>query len=135
MDELIDALGRAQIEAELRLSAEGVAGAVASGQERRGDRVARTRARDGVPERAKVAGGAAPSAEEGSGQGWRGGRPGLRTDASRREAGPPDVGDSAARSFDAPVWSGVTGDGGDGGVSQSAVSRETIEASEEEANV
>ena len=93
-----------------------------SGQERsktrrggRRDRVAWAWKRHGMPARAKVAGGAAPSAEEGSGEGWRGSHPGPRSDASRREAGPPDVGDSAAGGFNAAVWSGVAGDGGDSG--------------------
>ena len=120
--ELIEVLGPSAD----RSSAEAVGrrggGAVASGQERsktrrggRRDRVAWAWKRHGMPARAKVAGGAAPSAEEGSGEGWRGSHPGPRSDASRREAGPPDVGDSAAGALDAAVWSGVAGDGGDGG--------------------
>lgn len=65
LDKLIDVVGRAPIEAILRLSAERVAGPPHPGEERRGDRLARAGARASVPERKEVTSGAAATAEEG----------------------------------------------------------------------
>jgi len=67
VDELIDVLGRAQIEAVLRLSAQGIAGPPHPGKERWGDRLAWRRGRHGLFERAKAASEATASAQEGSG--------------------------------------------------------------------
>ena len=67
VDELVDVLGRAQIEAVLRLSAQGIDRATASGQERWGDRLAWRGGRHGLFERAKAASEATSAAQEGSG--------------------------------------------------------------------
>src|SRR2546427_6190621 len=100
----------------------GDGGAAAPGEERRGYRLARSGARDGLPERAQAAGEAAALAEEGDEERRRGSGSGLRSDAGGREAGEPGAGNSAARSLDSTIREGVAGDGRDGG--RVAVERE-----------
>ena len=65
VDEFIDVVGRATLEALLRLSAEGGGGAAASGEERWGHRLAWRGARHDLPERTEAAGEAAALAQEG----------------------------------------------------------------------
>jgi hypothetical protein len=67
LDELIDVLGRAQIEAVLTAVRARDRRATASGQERWGDRLAWRRGRQGLFERAKAASEATSAAQEGSG--------------------------------------------------------------------
>src|SRR5215472_84655 len=115
VDDLVDVVGRATIEAVLKLSAQGVAGVPHPGKKGGAVGWHRGGAGDGLPAGAEATGEAATFAPEGSGAGWRGAAAGLRSDASGREAEPSDAGDSAAGGLDPPLRRRLAPDGGDGG--------------------
>ncbi len=130
VDELIDVLGRAQIEAVLRLSAEGVAGPPHPGKKsgaigRHGREIGtvclkerKLRVKWGLRPLLPGPSSAAAAASH------------LRSDSVGPAVEQPDAGDFAARGVDATVSSRTAGDGGDGW--RLGVECEPIEASEEE---
>ena len=112
VDELIDVVGRAAIEAVLELSAAQVAGPRRQGRRRRGVGWYGRQRGTGAPEGEKAgrAQATAPAARPGSGE--RSSPPGLRSHAGGRGSGGPDVGYLAAGRLDPAVPAGVAGDGG-----------------------
>ena len=115
VDELIDVLGRAQIEAVLRLSAEGVAGPPHPGKKggaigwhgREEGRVCLKERRLRV-KRPRLR-------KKGQGEAGEVPIPAYEGAAVGQEVGQPDAGDSAARGVDATVSSCAAGDGRDRG--------------------
>ena len=116
VDELIDVVGRAAIEAVLELSAAQVAGPRRQGRRRRGvGWYGRQRGRVRLKER-KLAVHRPRLRRPGRGAGERSSPPGLRSHAGGRGSGGPDVGYLAAGRLDPAVPAGVAGDGGHRGV-------------------
>ena len=125
VDELIDVVGRAAIEAVLELSAAQVAGPRRQGRRRRGV-VVWAPAGTGAPEGEKAgrAQATAPAARRGAGKEV----PLPRSHAGGRGSGGPDVGYLAAGRLD-PAYQRVLPEMADTVVSRSTVSRETPQPS------
>src|SRR3954452_5425219 len=107
IDELIDVMGRASVEAVLELSARQVAGEPQQGKARTGDvgwhgKAGRTSAFEGT----QAACAASAIAQERAWRRWRGGGAGPRGDASGRGHGTADVGDLCWTAFPHDATSG-----------------------------
>lgn len=115
VDELIEVVGRATIEAVLKLSAQGIAGPPhpgkkggAVGWHGREKGTVCLRERKLRVERPRLR-------KKPAGEGGEVPLPAYEAMRAKGEAGKPDAGDSAARGVDAAVRRGLTADGGDGG--------------------
>ena len=115
IDEVIDVMGRATVEAVLRMSAEQLAGPKRQGR-RADDRAlywhGSQPGRVTLSERKLRVGKAASAQEDGEAGGARRGRdPGVRRDAARSAPCRPHVGDHAERRLDPALRDGPAGDG------------------------
>ena len=120
IDEVIDVMGRATIEAVLDMSAEALAGPKQACKARTGGEAAWYGRQGGqvVPRGAEGARGAAAAADERPGRGRRARGAGLPGDATAGAIGGPDAGDPAGRREHAALRRRHSGDGRHGGREQ-----------------
>ena len=132
IDEVIDVMGRATIEAVLDMSAEALAGPKQACKARTGGEAAWYGRQGGqvVPRGAEGARGAAAAADERPGRGRRARGAGLPGDATAGAIGGPDAGDPAGGVSTRRYGDVIPEMADTVGVSKSAVSWDAIQASE-----